>query len=274
MEGSQGGALRNCITAPAIIRRTGTTRESRWTRTIPTASSSTRSTSGLQRARELSGTISPAVIPTAAAQVPCTWTNMRSRSCPAHPAFWQSGMMAASTELQTRTLQRRPPIRPGLTWTRVLTRSSSTPATSAATSPMLLLRRQVAARRTTALAQSLLPAPPTGPVLWQLGVGGDGFYSRIDPVGTGSSLRFLQGNNSGGMIVVSVTARISMPLESDVSGSWCGDTRSFILPYDLFHGGIPGGDDCPPAGVPGGCGHLIAGNHAGYGRRFTAATLR
>ena len=25
-----------------------------------------------------------------------------------------------------------------------------------------------------------------------------GFYSRIDPVGTGSSLRFFQGNNSGG----------------------------------------------------------------------------
>ena len=29
------------------------------------------------------------------------------------------------------------------------------------------------------------------------------------------------------------------------------------MPYDLFHGGIPGGDDCPPAGVPGGCGHLV-----------------
>jgi hypothetical protein len=43
------------------------------------------------------------------------------------------------------------------------------------------------------------------------------------------------------------------------SGVWSNDTRSFILPYDLFHGGIPGGDDCPPAGVPGGCGHLIAG---------------
>src|SRR6266478_9690968 len=38
---------------------------------------------------------------------------------------------------------------------------------------------------------------PTGPVLWQLGVGGDGFYSRIDPVGTGSNLRFFQGNNGG-----------------------------------------------------------------------------
>ena len=37
------------------------------------------------------------------------------------------------------------------------------------------------------------------------------------------------------------------------------DTRSFVLPYDLFHGGIPGGDDCPPAGVPGGCGHLVVG---------------
>ena len=40
---------------------------------------------------------------------------------------------------------------------------------------------------------------PTGPVQWQTGIGGDGFYSRIDPVGTGSSLRFFQGNNSGGM---------------------------------------------------------------------------
>ena len=28
---------------------------------------------------------------------------------------------------------------------------------------------------------------------------------------------------------------------------------------DLFHGGIPGGDDCAAAGTPGGCGHLIAG---------------
>src|SRR5438874_8607304 len=38
---------------------------------------------------------------------------------------------------------------------------------------------------------------PSGPVLWQLGVGGDGFYSRIDPVGTGSSLRFFRGNKGG-----------------------------------------------------------------------------
>ena len=100
---------------------------------------------------------------------------------------------------------------------------------------------------------------PTGPVLWQMGVGGDGFYSRIDPVGTGSSLRFWQGNNSGMLhrCVSNCTAQ-NAPWSGNVS-AWGGDTQSFILPYDLFHGGLPGGDDCPAAGVPGGCGHLIAG---------------
>jgi hypothetical protein len=100
---------------------------------------------------------------------------------------------------------------------------------------------------------------PTGPVLWQLGVGGDGFYSRIDPVGTGTSLRFWQGNNSGSLHrCVSNCTNQNAPWSGNVS-AWGGDTQSFILPYDLFHGGIPGGDDCLPAGVPGGCGHLIAG---------------
>jgi hypothetical protein len=101
---------------------------------------------------------------------------------------------------------------------------------------------------------------PTGPVLWQLGVGGDGFYSRIDPVGTGSSLRFWQGNNSGALhrCVMNCTNQ-NAPWSGRVSGGWSGDTQSFILPYDLFHGGVPGGDDCPAAGVPGGCGHLVAG---------------
>jgi hypothetical protein len=101
---------------------------------------------------------------------------------------------------------------------------------------------------------------PTGPVLWQLGVGGDGFYSRIDPVGTGSSLRFWQGNNSGSLhrCVMNCTNQ-NAPWSGRVSGGWSGDTQSFILPYDLFHGGVPGGDDCAAAGVPGGCGHLVAG---------------
>jgi hypothetical protein len=100
---------------------------------------------------------------------------------------------------------------------------------------------------------------PTGPVQWQLGVGGDGFYSRIDPVGTGSSLRFFQGNNGGAISRCVSNCTNQFAPWVGVSGSWFNDTRSFIMPYDLFHGGILGGDDCPPAGVPGGCGHLVVG---------------
>ena len=101
---------------------------------------------------------------------------------------------------------------------------------------------------------------PTGPVQWQLGVGGDGFYSRIDPVGTGSSLRFFQGNNGGAMNRCVSDCTSQFAPWSGVSGGWLSDTRSFVTPYDLFHGGILGGDDCPPAGVPGGCGHLVVGS--------------
>ena len=100
---------------------------------------------------------------------------------------------------------------------------------------------------------------PTGPVQWQLGVGGDGFYSRIDPVGTGSSLRFFQGNNGGGVSRCVSNCTNQFAPWIPVSGSWFADTRSFIMPYDLFHGGILGGEDCPPAGIPGGCGHLVVG---------------
>src|SRR5436190_2748029 len=101
---------------------------------------------------------------------------------------------------------------------------------------------------------------PTGPVQWQLGVGGDGFYSRIDPVGTGSSLRFWQGNNGGAMSRCVSNCTNQFAPWAGVSGGWLSDTRSFVVPYHLFHGGIPGGDDCPPAGVPGGCGHLAVGS--------------
>ena len=49
------------------------------------------------------------------------------------------------------------------------------------------------------------------------------------------------------------------PATASVRGPWTGDLQSFIFPFDLFHGGIPGGNDCAPAGVPGGCGHLVGG---------------
>jgi hypothetical protein len=100
---------------------------------------------------------------------------------------------------------------------------------------------------------------PTGPVQWQMGKGGDGFYARIDPVGTGTSLRFWQGNNSGHVNRCVSNCTASGASWSDVSGGWLSDTQSFILPYDIFHGGISGGDDCDSAGTGSGCGHLVAG---------------
>ncbi|HET8774694.1 MAG TPA: hypothetical protein VFP80_12910, partial [Thermoanaerobaculia bacterium] len=100
---------------------------------------------------------------------------------------------------------------------------------------------------------------PTGPVQWQMGLGGDGFYSRIDPVGTGTSLRFWQGNNSGGLSRCISNCTASGATWTSKKGGWSSDTQSFILPFDLFRGGIPGGTDCPAAASNGGCGRLVAG---------------
>lgn len=73
------------------------------------------------------------------------------------------------------------------------------------------------------------------------------------------SLRVWEGNNSGGLR--RCTSHCTDPGSSwaNARGSWTGDTQSFILPINMFHGGIPGGDDCDPAGPLTGCGHLIAG---------------
>ena len=79
------------------------------------------------------------------------------------------------------------------------------------------------------------------------------------PVGTGSSLRYWEGNNSGGLSRCISNCTAAGASWSFKRGGWGSDTQSFILPINLFHGGIAGGDDCAPAGTPGGCGHLVAG---------------
>lgn len=114
---------------------------------------------------------------------------------------------------------------------------------------------------------------PTAPVQWQMGVGGDGFYSRIDPVGTGTNLRFWQGNNSGGLSRCVSNCTAGGAGWASRRGNWTGDTQSFILPYDLFRGGIPGGDDCDAAGAGTGCGHLIAGTTRVYETVLGASTV-
>ncbi|HEX8076357.1 MAG TPA: hypothetical protein VF511_00970, partial [Chthoniobacterales bacterium] len=96
---------------------------------------------------------------------------------------------------------------------------------------------------------------PTGPVQWQTGVGGDGFYARIDPVGG----RFYQGNNDGIINVCTSNCTASGATWVDTGSPWTNvsdDVQSFVLPYEIFKG-TPGNPatDCPPAG----CTHLIVG---------------
>src|SRR4029077_3393168 len=83
---------------------------------------------------------------------------------------------------------------------------------------------------------------PTGPVQWQMGLAGDGFSGHIDPVGTGTQLRYWQGNNSGGLSRCVSNCTAGGATWSSRQGGWSADTQSFVLPLDLFHGGIAGGD--------------------------------
>ena len=262
MEGSQGGALRDCQSVAGDYPQnwSGTTRESPWTRTIRTASSSTRLTSGLQRGRGQYGTIRPAVIPTPAVQARCMWTSTRSRSCRALRVFCvigNDGGAHGTTNADIASQTQDP------TWFNMDTGLNTIEFYSGDISGNFLNASSPQASggaQDNGSSSITFTGAPTGPVLWQLGVGGDGFYSRIDPVGTGSSLRFFQGNNGGAVSRCVSNCTNQFAPWAGVSGGWLSDTRSFVVPYDLFHGGIPGGDDCPPAGVPGGCGHLVVGS--------------
>ncbi|HMC68790.1 MAG TPA: hypothetical protein VKJ07_06525, partial [Mycobacteriales bacterium] len=95
---------------------------------------------------------------------------------------------------------------------------------------------------------------------WQMGTGGDGFFARIDPVGTGTSLRYWLGNNSGGLSRCTSGCTSGGATWSSRRGAWTADTQSFVLPFELFHGDVNNpANDCGAAGATTGCGHLIAG---------------
>ncbi|MBX6325596.1 MAG: hypothetical protein IRY93_06130, partial [Chthoniobacterales bacterium] len=88
---------------------------------------------------------------------------------------------------------------------------------------------------------------------------GSGTLGGTRPGDDVGSLRFWEGNNSGGLSRCIYNCTAPGAVWTSSRGAWTGDTQSFILPINLFHGGIPGGDDCDPAGPTSGCGHLIAG---------------
>ena len=100
------------------------------------------------------------------------------------------------------------------------------------------------------------PPPNTSTNLTFNGTGTLGGTRPGDDVGT---LRMWQGNNSGGLSRCVYNCTAAGAAWASSRGSWTGDLQSFILPINMFHGGIPGGDDCGPAGPTTGCGHLIAG---------------
>jgi hypothetical protein len=104
---------------------------------------------------------------------------------------------------------------------------------------------------------------PTGPVQWQMGTGGDGFYARIDPVGVGGqspSTRMWQGGNSGHLSRCISGCTTGQAVWNDYSGGWLSDTRSFTMPYEIHKGDLTNpANDCGPAGPSTGCGHLIVG---------------
>lgn len=91
---------------------------------------------------------------------------------------------------------------------------------------------------------------PTGPAQWQMGLGGDGFSGQIEPI---NNTTFWQGNNSGGLSRCTLNCTSPNAGWSSIKGGWGSDTQSFVLPINLFHGGIAGGDDCTVA-----CSHLLA----------------
>ena len=93
---------------------------------------------------------------------------------------------------------------------------------------------------------------PTGPAQWQMGLGGDGFSGQIDSTEPTGRFYF-EGNNSGGLSRCIMNCTASGASWSSIQGGWTSDIQSFVLPINLFHGGISGGDDCAN-----GCGHMLA----------------
>jgi hypothetical protein len=88
---------------------------------------------------------------------------------------------------------------------------------------------------------------------------GNGFLGGTTLGDDTGSLRYWEGNNSGGFSRCIHNCTQPGATWTSWRGSWTGDTQSFVLPVHLFHGGIAGGDDCPTAGTTSGCGHLLAG---------------
>ncbi|HEY0367978.1 MAG TPA: hypothetical protein VGC85_00140, partial [Chthoniobacterales bacterium] len=80
---------------------------------------------------------------------------------------------------------------------------------------------------------------------------------------------FWEGNNSGGFSRCITNCTQPGASWTSKTGGWNADQQSFVLPVNLFHGGIPGGDECDPNT---GCGHILGGSTRVW-ETITANTL-
>ncbi len=116
----------------------------------------------------------------------------------------------------------------------------------------------------TVIVSATVPGPagnliPFNEAATNLTVNGTGFLGGTNQGGLPGSLRVWEGNNSGGLSRCTSNCSNSGATWTSSRGGWSGEQQSFVLPINLFRGGIPGGDDCEPAGPTTGCGRLIAG---------------
>lgn len=93
------------------------------------------------------------------------------------------------------------------------------------------------------------------PVQWTVRYGGDGIFTRIEPV---NEQRWYYASQNGN-IVVSTTGPNGSVASARPTG-WGGDTLSFLLPYEIYRYGEL---DAPGSGCTSavGCTHLIAGTN-------------
>ena len=89
---------------------------------------------------------------------------------------------------------------------------------------------------------------------WTTRLGGDGIYTRIEPV---LGLRWYYSSQNGA-VSRSNTAAGSASVTVTGTGDWAGDIRSFVMPFEIYRYGVL---DAPGSGCTtlAGCTRLIAG---------------
>ena len=92
------------------------------------------------------------------------------------------------------------------------------------------------------------------PAQWTVRNGGDGIYTRIEPV---LENRWYYSSQNGAL-VVSTSGPNSTPTAASPTGAWGGDVLSFVMPFEIYRYGAldAAGSGCTTSA---GCTYLIAG---------------